>query len=77
MRKGQIIEQAEKQNASSDTIEDLHMVPDREYESADFLMKAMELASQTAGGVAGGKSQSLGGTGAGGSGGGSSLTGGE
>ena len=69
MRKDQIIEHARRQNASSDIIEDLQMLPDREYESADSVMKAMEATSQTVGGGGGGKSQSFGGTGTGGSGG--------
>lgn len=75
MRKEQIIEQVRKQNVSSDIIESLQMVPDREYNSADSLIQAMESASQTAGG-GGGKSQGFGGTGTGGSGGGGSSTGG-
>ncbi|WP_410509923.1 DUF2795 domain-containing protein [Methanosarcina hadiensis] len=74
-RKEQIIEQVRKQNASSDIIEDLQMLPDREYESADSLIQAIESSSQTAGG-GGGKSQSFGGTGTGGSGGGGSSSGG-
>ena len=77
MRKDQIIEHAKRQNASNDIIEDLQMLPDREYESADSLMKAMEAVSQTAGGSGGGKSQSFGGTGRGGSGGGGPSTGGS
>lgn len=76
-RKEQIIEQVRKQNASSDIIEDLQMLPDREYESADSLMQAIESASQTAGGGGGGKSQGFGGTGTGGSGGGGSSSGGS
>ena len=68
MRKDQIIEHAKRQNPSNDVIEDLQMLPDREYESDDSLMKAMEAVSQTAGGSGGGKSQSFGGTGRGGSG---------
>jgi uncharacterized membrane protein YgcG len=79
IRKEQIIEHARKQNASSDVIEDLQMLPDREYESADSLMRAMETASQQAGG-GGGKSQAFGGTGrggTGGSGGGGSSSGGS
>jgi hypothetical protein len=76
IRKEQIIEHARKQNASSDVIEDLQMIPDREYESADSLMRAMESAGQTAGG-GGGKSQGFGGTGTGGSGGGGPSTGGS
>ncbi len=78
MRKEQIVEHARKQNASSDVIEDLQMIPDREYESADSVMRAMETASQTAGGQGvGGKSQGFGGTGTGGSGGGGASTGGS
>lgn len=77
IRKEQIIEHARKQNASNDIIEDLQMLPDREYESADSLMRAMETASQQAGRGGGGKSQSFGGTGTGGSGGGGPSTGGS
>lgn len=76
-RKEQIVEQARRQNASSDIIEDLQTLPDREYESADSIMKAIEGAGRTAGGGAGGKSQGFGGTGTGGSGGGGSSTGGS
>lgn len=76
MRKEQIIEHARRQNASSDIIEDLQMLPDREYESADSVMRAMETASQQTG-VGGGKSQGFGGTGTGGSGEGGSSTGGS
>ncbi|WP_292387884.1 DUF2795 domain-containing protein [Methanosarcina sp. UBA5] len=65
MTKDQIIEHATRQNISSDIIENLQMIPDREYESADSLMKAMEAASQQAGRGGGGKSQSFGGTGVG------------
>lgn len=77
IRKEQIIEHARKQNASNDIIEDLQMLPDREYESADSLMRAMETASQQAGRGGGGKSQSFGGTGTGGSGGGGPSEGGS
>jgi len=77
MTKDQILEQVRRQNVSSDVIEDLEMIPDREYESADSLIKAMESVSQRAGGVGGGKSQGFGGTGTGGSGGGGSSTGGS
>ena len=79
MRKEQIIQQFTKQNAPDDIIENLRMIPDREYESADSLMKALESTSQMAGGGGGGKSQSFGGTGSGGtggSGGGGSSSGG-
>ncbi|MGA9187089.1 MAG: DUF2795 domain-containing protein [Methanosarcina sp.] len=69
MRKDQILEHARRQKASSDIIEGLQMLPDREYESADSVMQAMEATSQTVGGGGGGKSQSFGGTGTGGSGG--------
>jgi hypothetical protein len=75
--KDQIIEHARRQNVSSDIIENLQMIPDREYESADSLIKAMEAASQQAGVGGGGKSQSFGGTGRGGSGGGGPSTGGS
>jgi hypothetical protein len=75
MTKDQIIEHARRQNVSSNIIEDLQMIPDKEYESADSLMRAMGSASQQAGG--GGKSQSFGGTGHGGSGGGGPSTGGS
>ncbi|MGB9928160.1 MAG: DUF2795 domain-containing protein [Methanosarcina sp.] len=64
-----------KQNASSDIMESLKMIPDREYESADSLMKALESTSQMAGG--GGKSQSFGGSGHGDTGGGGPSTGGS
>lgn len=77
MRKQQIIEHARSQNASSDMIEDIQMIPDREYESADSLMRAIESASRQTGGSGGGKSQSFGGTGQGGSGGGGPSTGGS
>lgn len=77
MRKEQIIEHARRQNASSDVIEDLQMIPDVEYESADSLIKAMESVSQTVGQGGGGKSQSFGGSGKGGSGGGGPSTGGS
>ncbi len=77
MKKEQIVEQVRKQKASSDIIEDLQMIPDREYESADSVMQAMEAASQQAGTGGGGKSQGFGGTGTGGSGGGGSSTGGS
>lgn len=77
MTKERILEHARKQNASSDIIENLEIIPDMEYESADSLMRAMEAASQQAGGGGGGKSQSFGGTGTGGSGGGGPSTGGS
>lgn len=76
MTKDQILEKARSQNVSSDIMEDLQMIPDREYESADSLIRAMESASKQAGG-AGGKSQGFGGTGTGGSGGGGPSTGGS
>lgn len=75
MTKEQIIEHARRQNVSSNIIEDLEAIPDKKYESADSLMRAMEAASQQVSG--GGKSQSFGGTGRGGSGGGGPSTGGS
>ncbi len=63
IRKEQIIEQARKQNVSNDIIEQIEMIPDEEYKSADSLMQAINTASQKVGG--GGKSQSFGGTGLG------------
>ncbi len=77
VRKEQIIEHARKQNAPNDIIEGLQMLPDREYESADSLKKAIEAASREAGQGGGGKSQGFGGTGTGGSGGGGPSTGGS
>ena len=65
MRKGQIIEYARKQNVSNDIIEQIEMIPDEEYKSADSLMQAIDTASQKVGGGGGGKSQSFGGTGLG------------
>lgn len=75
--KEQIIEQVRKQNVSSDIIENLQMIPDMEYDSADSLMQAIDVASQHAGQGGGGKSQGFGGTGTGGSGGGGSSSGGS
>lgn len=63
--KEQIIEQARRQNVSSDIIEVVEMIPDEKYESADSLMRAIDAASQKVGGGGGGKSQSFGGTGVG------------
>jgi Protein of unknown function (DUF2795) len=80
MRKQQIIDYARRQNVSNDIIQDIEMIPDEEYKSADSLMRAVETASQKVGGVGGGKSQSFGGTGLGGtkeSGGGGSSSGGS
>lgn len=80
MRKEQIIEHARRQNVSNDIIEDIQMIPDEEYKSADSLMQAINIASQKVGGGGGGKSQSFGGTGRGGtegSGGGGSSSGGS
>jgi hypothetical protein len=65
MRKEQIIEQARRQNISSDIIKVIQMVPDEEYKSADSLIQAIDVASQKIGGGGGGKSQSFGGTGTG------------
>ncbi|MDQ1253349.1 MAG: hypothetical protein QG646_2516 [Euryarchaeota archaeon] len=65
MRKEQIIEQARKQNVSNDIIEQIEMIPDEDYKSADSLTRAIALASQKVGGGGGGKSQSFGGTGLG------------
>jgi len=65
MRKEQIIEQARKQNVSNDIIEQIEMIPDEDYKSADSLTRAIDLASQKVGGGGGGKSQSFGGTGLG------------
>jgi hypothetical protein len=65
MRKQQIIDYARKQNVSSDIIQDLDLIPDEEYKSADSLMRAIAIASQKVGGGGGGKSQSFGGTGSG------------
>lgn len=75
--KNQIIEQVRKQSASSDIIEVLQMIPDREYDSLDSLMQAIGSASQQTGQGGGGKSQGFGGTGTGGSGGGGSSSGGS
>jgi len=80
MRKEQIIEYARKQNVSSDIIQEIEMIPDDEYNSADSLMQAIDAASQKVGGGGGGKSQGFGGTGrggTGGSGGGGSSSGGS
>lgn len=63
MTKEQIIEQARRQNVSSDIIEVVEMIPDEKYESADSLMRAIDAVSQKVGGGGGGKSQSFGGTG--------------
>ena len=68
MTKEQIIEQARRQNVSSDIIEVVEMIPDEKYESADSLMRAIDAVSQKVGGGGGGKSQSFGGTGRGGTG---------
>jgi hypothetical protein len=76
MTKDQILEQARSKNVSSDIVEDLQMIPDREYESADSLIRAIEAASQQVGG-GGGKSQSFGGSGTGGTGGGGPSEGGS
>lgn len=77
MTKDQILEQARSKNVSSDIMEDLQMIPDREYESADSLIRAMEAASQQVGGGGGGKSQSFGGSGTGETGGGGPSEGGS
>jgi len=66
MTKEQIMQHVKKQNVSNDIMEQLEMIPDGEYDSAESLMRAIESASQMAGG--GGKSQSFGGTGRGGTG---------
>ena len=65
IRKEQVIEQARKQNVSNDIIEQIELIPDEDYKSADSLMRAIDLASQKIGGGGGGKSQSFGGTGLG------------
>jgi hypothetical protein len=65
MRKQQIIDYAKRQNVSNDIIQDIEMIPDEEYKSADSLMQAIDIASQKVGGGGGGKSQSFGGTGLG------------
>jgi len=77
MTKDQILEQARSKKVSSDIMGDLQMIPDREYESADSLIRAMEAASQQVGGGGGGKSQSFGGSGTGGTGGGGPSEGGS
>ena len=77
MTKDQILEQARSKNVSSDIMEDLQMIPDREYESADSLIRAMEAASQQVGGGGGGKSQSFCGSGTGETGGGGPSEGGS
>ncbi|MFY9539719.1 MAG: DUF2795 domain-containing protein [Methanosarcina flavescens] len=77
MTKDQILEQARSKNVSCDIMEDLQMIPDREYESADSLIRAMEAASQQVGGGGGGKSQSFGGSGTGETGGGGPSEGGS
>jgi len=81
VRKEQILQYVRGQNVTNDVIEDLQRLPDREYESAESVMKALEASgqqsSQQAGGGGGGKSQGFGGTGTGGSGGGGPSTGGS
>jgi hypothetical protein len=77
VNKEQILEHARKQNASSDTIDTLEMIPDQQYDSANSLMRAMEEAIQHIGQGGGGKSQGFGGTGRGGSGGGGPSSGGS
>jgi len=62
MRKGQIIEYARKQNVSNNRIYQIELIPDEEYKSADYLMQAMDIASQKISGGGGGKSQSFCGT---------------
>lgn len=68
VRKQQIVDYARRQNVSSNIIQAIEMIPDEEYESADSLMRAIDVASQKVGGGGGGKSQSFGGTGRGGTG---------
>jgi len=65
IRKKQVLEHARKQNVSKNIIEQIEMIPDEEYKSADSLMQAIDVASQKVGGGGGGKSQSFGGTGVG------------
>lgn len=65
IRKKQVLEHARKQNVSKNIIEQIEMIPDEEYKSADSLMQAIDIASQKVGGGGGGKSQSFGGTGVG------------
>ena len=62
MRKGQIIEYARKQNVSNNRIYQIELIPDEEHKSADYLMQAMDIASQKISGGGGGKSQSFCGT---------------
>lgn len=64
MTKEQIMQHVKKQNVSNDIMEQIEMIPDREYDSAESLMRAIESSSQMAG-EGGGKSQSFGGTGRG------------
>lgn len=63
MRKEQIIEYARKQNVSNNIIERIEKIPDEEYKPVDFLMQAIDVASQKIGGGEGGKSQGFGGRG--------------
>lgn len=63
IRKEGVIDYAKKHNVSDDVLNNIMLIPDEEYNSAEELRVAIESASQEAGGGAGGKSQSFGGTG--------------
>lgn len=63
IRKDKILESVRKQNVSKDIIKQIEIIPDDEYRSADDLMKAIDAASQQAGGGGGGRSKSFGGSG--------------